>query len=239
MRLCLALLLLVSVPSFDSGPALSQDKQDGATVSGKISAAEGTAQKRLRTKLYSGDLVAGRKDPDPTVGVVWLEGVPAVKTEARTAMIRQDGLEFRPRAVAVTLGSKVDFPNDDDLFHNVFSYTKGYRIELGSYPKGESKSVSFDKKGLIDVRCEVHKHMRAYVHVFDHPYFAVAAADGSYSIPKVPPGKYTLVAWKEFFDPVRREIEVKADGAKIDVTLSALLDRPADRTVGAACCDAR
>ena len=89
------------------------------------------------------------------------------------------------------------------------------------------------------MRCDVHKHMRAFVHVFDHPYFAVAAADGTYSIPKVPPGKYTLVAWKEFFDPVRQDVEVKADGAKVDVTLSALLDRPADRRVGAACCDAR
>src|SRR5262245_897259 len=227
MRPFLALLLLLSVP------------QDDAPVSAKLAAAEGTAQKRLRTKLYSGDLVAGRKDPDPTVGVVWLEGVAAAKVEPRSAAIRQDGLEFRPRAVAVTVGSKVDFPNEDDLFHNVFHFGKGIRIELGSYPKGESKSVTFEKKGLVDMRCDVHKHMRAYVHVFDHPYFAVAAADGSYSIQNVPPGKYTLVAWKEFFDPVRQEVEVKADGAKVDVTLSALLDRPADRTVGAACCDAR
>lgn len=227
MRLCLALLLLASAP------------QDGAVVSGKVAAAEGTAQKRLRTKLYGTEVVAGRKDADPTLAVVWLEGVAAVKIEPRTAAIRQEGLEFRPRAVAVTVGSKVDFPNEDDLFHNVFSYAKGSRIELGSYPKGESKSFTFEKKGLVDVRCDVHKHMRAFVHVFDHPYFAVAAADGSYSIPKVPPGKYTLVAWKEFFDPVRRDIEVKADGAKVDVTLSVLLDRPADRTVGAACCDAR
>jgi len=227
MRLCLALLLLASAP------------QEGATVSGKVAAAEGTAQKRLRAKLYSGEAVAGRKDPDPTLAVVWLEGVAAAKTEPKTAAIRQEGLEFRPRAVAITVGSKVDFPNEDDLFHNVFSYAKGTRIELGSYPKGESKSFTFEKKGLVDVRCDVHKHMRAFVHVFDHPYFAVAAADGTYSIPKVPPGKYTLVAWKEFFDPVRQDVEVKADGAKVDVTLSVLLDRPADRTVGAACCDAR
>ena len=227
MRLCLALLLFLAAP------------QDGATVSGKVGAPEGAGQKRLRAKLYSGEMAAGHKEADPTLAVVWLEGVAAVKTEPTSAAIKQSGLEFRPRAVAVTVGSKVDFPNDDDLFHNVFSFAKGYRIELGSYPKGESKSAAFEKKGLVDVRCEVHKHMRAYVHVFDHPYFAVAAADGSYSIPKVPPGKYTLVAWKEFFDPVRQEIEVKADGAKVDVILSALLDRPADRTVGAACCDAR
>jgi len=226
MRLCLALLLLIS-------------PQDGGIVSGKIAAPEGAGQKRLRAKLYGNEVVAGRKEADPTLAVVWLEGVPAAKVEPQSAVVRQNGLEFRPRALAVSVGSKVDFPNDDDLFHNVFSYSKSDRIELGSYPKGESKSVEFKKKGTYELRCEVHKHMRAFVHVFDHPYFAVAAADGSYSIPKVPPGKYTLVAWKEFFDPVRQEVEVKADGAKVDLTLSVLLDRPADRTVGAACCNAR
>jgi len=227
MRPWFALLLLVSAP------------RDGGTVSGKITAPEGAVQNRLRVKLYGSETVAGHKPADPRLAVVWLEGVPAAKTEARTGVIRQDGLEFRPRAVAVTVGSKVDFPNDDDLFHNVFSYAKNNRIELGSYPKGESKSVVFERKGIVELRCEVHKHMRAYVHVFDHPYFAVAAADGSYAIPNVPPGKYTLVVWKEFFDPVRQDVEVKSDGAKVDVTLTALLERPADRPVGAACCDAR
>jgi len=226
MRLCLILALLWT-------------PQASATVSGKISAPEGAAQNRLRAKLYN-QVVAGQKDPDPRLAVVWLEGVAApAKVEPKPSVIRQEGLEFRPRALAVTMGSKVDFPNDDDLFHNVFSFSKSNRIELGSYPRGESKSVVFDKKGLVDLRCEVHRHMRAFIHVFDHPYFAVAAADGAYSIPNVPPGKYTLVVWKEFFDPVRQDVEVKAEGAKVDVTLSALLDRPADRTVGAACCDAR
>lgn len=227
MRLCLILVLLGT-------------PQGSATVSGKVSAPEGAAQNRLRTKLYGNEVVSGHKPADPTLAVVWLEGVAApAKVETKPSVIRQEGLEFRPRALAVTVGSKVDFPNGDDLFHNVFSFSRSNRIELGSYPKGESKSVVFDKKGLVDLRCEVHKHMRAYIHVFDHPYFAVASAEGAWSIPNVPPGKYTLVVWKEFFEPVRREVEVKADGAKVDVTLSVLLDRPADRTVGAACCDAR
>jgi plastocyanin len=226
MRLCLAVLLLSS-------------PQDGDAVSGKISAPEGAAQKKLRVKLYSGPAVVGRKDPDPSPAVVWLEGVEPAKAEAKTLTVRQVGLEFRPRILAIPLGSRVDFPNGDDLFHNVFSFSKAARIELGSYPKGESKSFTFEKKGLVDLRCEVHGHMRAFIHVFDHPYFALASEDGSYSIPKVPPGKYTLVAWKEFFDPVRQEIEVKAGGAKADVTLVRLLDWPADRTVGPACCNAR
>ncbi len=228
MRTLLALLLVVGVP------------QDAATVSGKIAAPEGAAQKKLRAKIkYAGPGIANHKDPDPSPAVVWLEGPAAVKMDAKALEIRQDGVEFRPRVLAIPVGSTVKFPNADDVFHNVFSFSKAERFDLGRYPKGESKSVTFEKKGLIDVRCEVHDHMRSYIHVFEHPYFAVAAADGTYSIPKVPPGKYTLVAWKEFFDPVRQEIEVKADGAKVDVTLARLLDRPADRKVDAACCDAR
>jgi plastocyanin len=225
MRLCLALVLL-------------WNPQETSAVSGKITAPETAVQKRLRTKLYN-EAVAGRKDPDPTLAVVWIEGAPAAKVEPKTASIRQAGLEFRPRAVAVGVGSKVEFPNEDDLFHNVFSFSKIQRIEGGSYGKGETKVEVMEKKGLIDIRCDVHKHMRAYVHVFDHPYFAVAAPDGSYTIPNVPPGKYTIVAWKEFFEPVRQEIEVKAGGTKKDLPMTAFLDRPADRTVGPACCDAR
>jgi plastocyanin len=228
MRFCLALLLLWTPVA------------DGAEVTGKITSTEGAAQRRLRSKIkYAGPGVTGPTRPDPSPAVVWLEGASAVPMEPRSVEIRQEGAEFRPRIVAVPLGSTVKFPNGDNFFHNVFSYSKAERFDLGKYPKGESKSVEFKTKGLVDVRCEVHDHMRSYIHVFDHPYYAVAAEDGTYAIPKVPAGKYTLVAWKEFFDPVRQEIEVKADGAKVDLTLSCLLDRPADRTVGAACCDAR
>lgn len=227
MRFCLALLLLWT--PVEAGP-----------VTGKITAAEGSPQKKLRLKIkYAGPGIATHRDPDPSPAVVWLEGVPTVKMDPRTVVVRQEGIEFRPRILAIPVGSTVSFPNGDDVFHNVFSYSKAERFDLGKFPKGESKSVEFKTKGLVDVRCEVHDHMRSYIHVFDHPYYAVAAEDGTYVIPKVPAGKYTLVAWKEFFDPLRQDIEVKADGAKIDVTLAGLLDRPADRTLGAACCDAR
>lgn len=227
MRFFLALLLCLS-------------PQDAGSVSGKISAAEGAAQKKLRQKIkYAGPGSDQHKDPDPSPAVVWLEGAPVSKMDPKTVEIRQEGLELRPRVVAIPAGSSIKFPNADNLFHNIFSYSKSKRFDLGRYPKGESKTETFDAKGQIDLRCEVHDWIRGYIHIFDHPYFAIAAPDGSYSIPNVPPGKYTLVAWKEFFDPVRQEIEVKAGGAKIDLSLTGSLDRPADRRVGAACCDAR
>lgn len=227
MRLFLALLLF------------SPFADDGA-VSGKIAATEGASQKKLRDKLkYVGPGAEARKAPDPSLAVVWLEGAPSAKAEPRSAEIVQRGLECRPRVVAIPTGSTISFPNGDDVFHNLFSYSKVKRFDLGRYPKGESKSVTFDAPGRVDIRCEVHDHLRCYIHVFDHPWFAVAAEDGTYALPKVPPGKYTLHVWKEFFSPYKQEIEVKADGAKVDATLTLLPDRPADRKAGAACCDAR
>jgi len=235
MRLTLALLLLC-------GP------QEAASVAGKISAPDGAAQKKVRAKIkYVGPGVEFHKPPDPSPAVVWLEKAPAAKMEPRTIEIRQEGLELRPRVVALPVGSTVKFPNADDVFHNIFSFSKSKRFDLGRYPKGESKSETFEAKGQIDLRCEVHDHIRGFIHVFDHPYFAVAAEDGSYTIPKVPPGKYTLVVWKELFETVRKEIAVPGDAKDYDVTLACFQDRPldpardkpADRTVGSACCDTR
>ena len=158
-------------------------------MTGKVTATEGVAQKRLREKVKYGASLVGHKEPDPSPAVVWLEGGPAARPVDAKVELTQEGLEFRPRVLAVQVGTTVRFPNGDDLYHNVFSYSKVKRIELGRYPKGESKEVLFDARGRWDLRCEIHEHMRGYVHVFDHPWFAVAKGDGSYSIPKVPDRK--------------------------------------------------
>jgi plastocyanin len=211
-------------------------------LSGTVEALEGAAQKKLRARIkYAGPGISDRKDPDPSPAVVWLEGAPAAEAKPAAAEIRQEGLEFRPRVLAVTAGSTVSFPNGDALTHNVFSYSKAKRFDLGRYGKGQTKEVLFDAKGLVDVRCEVHDHMRASVHVFDHPWFAVADGQGRYRIPAVPPGKYVLVAWKEFFEPVRTEVEVGAGGATLDVKLAREAGAvPAGVVATAsACCDAR
>jgi plastocyanin len=210
-------------------------------LSGTVSGVEGAAQKKLRARIkYAGPGIADRKDPDPSPAVVWLEGAPAAEAKPVASEIRQEGLEFRPRVLAVPAGSTVSFPNGDSLTHNVFSYSKSKRFDLGRYGKGQTKEVVFDAKGLVDVRCEVHDHMRASVHVFDHPWFAVADAEGRFRIPAVPPGKYVLVAWKEFFDPVRTEVEVGAGGATLDVKLARESAAPAGPLVAtAACCAER
>jgi hypothetical protein len=89
----------------------------------------------------------------------------------------------------------VDFPNNDKTFHNVFSTSEAKKFDLGLYPPGQSRSVNFDKPGVVSIHCNVHPNMEAYVVVKDHPYFAVPDARGNFSIKDVPLGKYRLEVW--------------------------------------------
>ena len=114
----------------------------------------------------------------------------------RAAITQQDE-EFVPHLVAVTSGSAVDFPNDDIVFHNVFSLSRAGEFDLGRYPKGRSKTRVFGRPGLIKVFCHLHSQMSAMIRVFDHPYFTIPDADGTFSIPDVPAGDYDIVAWHE------------------------------------------
>jgi plastocyanin len=217
-----------------AGPAV----QEKATLSGKVAVTAGAKPKKRLVVRYTGPGLEFRKDPSPSFPVVWLEGPPAVKAEGRTAELRQEGLEFRPRVLAVQAGTVVKFPNDDDLQHNVFSYSRTRRFDLGRYAKGESKDVVFDQKGVVDVACEIHQHMRGFIVVVDHPHFAVADKDGAFTIPDVPPGSYTLAAWAEGFDPVRQPVEVKAGAGPVEIRIASArdVDLPPERTATAVCC---
>src|SRR6185295_17059719 len=128
--------------------------------------------------------------------VVFVKAKPTPSTPMRAAITQQDE-EFVPHLVAVTSGSAVDFPNDDIVFHNVFSLSRAGEFDLGRYPKGRSKTRVFGRPGLIKVFCHLHSQMSAMIRVFDHPYFTIPDADGTFSIPDVPAGDYDIVAWHE------------------------------------------
>ena len=104
---------------------------------------------------------------------------------------------FVPHVVAIMTGTIVDFPNSDAFYHNVFSLSKTSRFDLGRYAAGHSKSIRFDKPGIVRVFCDIHSHMNAFILVFSHPFFAVTNAAGDYGIENVPPGTYTVIAWNE------------------------------------------
>lgn len=146
---------------------------------------------------------------------------PAKPVQVTTRKVAQRGAVFSPRVLPVMVGTTVEWPNYDDIFHNVFSMseTKPFDLELykGNPPE---KRVTFDKPGRVDVFCSIHSQMSCVVLVLENPYFASTDAKGRYTIPNVPPGKYQLKAWYERLPAQVEEIVVPETGeVKMDFTL--------------------
>ena len=137
--------------------------------------------------------------------VVWLSparDTPRPRaTPGRRFRIIQQGKRFQPHVLVVQVGSFVDFPNLDPIFHNVFSLFDGKRFDLGLYEAGTTRGVSFTRAGICYVFCNIHPDMSAVVVVVDSPYFATSTAAGTFSIPEVPTGRYKLSVWHERFRP--------------------------------------
>lgn len=129
--------------------------------------------------------------------VVFLKDAPALRTEPTFMEIRQKDENFVPRVVAVPVGSEVGFPNDDPIYHNVFSLSRAKTFNLGRFPRGESKSVRVTKPGVVKVFCEIHSHMTATIMVFNHPWFAMVGEDGRFELANVPSGQREITAWHE------------------------------------------
>jgi plastocyanin len=149
--------------------------------------------------------------------VVYLENVQGQLPAPKEApQIDQVKMVFIPHVLPVMVGTTVKFLNSDSVLHNVYTPSKaGDRFNLGSWPKGQTKSFTFNKPGEVRLLCNVHPEMEAWVIVVPNPYFAKTGPDGAYSIPNVPPGKYTLKVWHEKAKFTPREIEAPASG---DVT---------------------
>ena len=134
--------------------------------------------------------------------------------------LHQQNETFLPHVLAITKGSTVDFPNDDPFFHNVFSFSSVASFNLGRYPRGQNKLQKFTKAGLVKVFCDIHSHMSASILVLDHPYFAVPTTDGTYEIPNVPSGQYTIVGWHERVGERSVGVQVQAGrAATVDLTV--------------------
>ena len=122
-----------------------------------------------------------------------------------------------PSVLPVTLGSIVDFPNKDTVFHHLASLSKGNVFNFGRYAPGKTAKVQFDKPGRVDIFCKVHKQMYSVVLVLKHPYFTLSSKKGSYEINDVPEGRYKIKAWAS---PTRfKEMNVvvsSSDPVKVD-----------------------
>jgi plastocyanin len=149
--------------------------------------------------------------------VVWLEAAdPGHSPAPRRVVLDQRNLQFAPRVLAVRTGTTVEFPNNDRVFHNVFSFRDGKKFDLGIYPIGSVKHVQFDRQGISRLFCNIHPQMGAYVVAVDSPYFAVSDETGTFTLTDVPEGSYTFRAWRTGGSTLTGTLVVKP-GARLEL----------------------
>jgi plastocyanin len=177
-----------------------------------------------RPDLATGSAAAPRDVPDLRRGVVYLESAPRSAFDEREpshAVLDQRNETFVPHVLAVMVGTIVDFPNSDAIYHNVFSLSRTKRFDLGRYAAGKSKSVRMDRTGVVRVFCDIHSHMNAFILVFNHPFFNVTDVEGRFELPSLPAGAYTVVGWYEGEARVSRSVSVPPNGwAEVELVVS-------------------
>ena len=151
---------------------------------------------------------------NPPAAVVYLEGdfaAPAALAVKTTAEMSQKNMQFSPDLVAVRVGSAVTFPNLDDTYHNVFSYSRTKRFDLGRYRRDERPgTVVFDKPGLVTVHCEIHDRMRGTILVLETPYFQKTDTTGRFQLDHLPAGHFLLKAWVSEADVRQQPVDLKS-----------------------------
>jgi len=154
--------------------------------------------------------------------VVYIEGpVGAKPAPPKTPLqiVVQKDAQFSPHILPVVVGTTVEWPNNDSIYHNAFSMSEAKPFDLGLY-KDKAKHLTFDKPGRVDVFCSIHSAMHCVILVLQNPFYAVADARGRYAIANVPAGTYQLKAWHERLPAQTKEIVVTDQGdVKVDFTL--------------------
>jgi plastocyanin len=192
-------------------------------IEGTVTISSALSSRRPRFRVYAepgpGAIPPRSSEQDELRNVVlYLESSPALKRTspdlladgeaARPMAIRQADKRFSPHVLPVVRGSLIAFPNEDDVFHNVFSLSSTKTFDLGRYPRGSFKSVAVAKPGVVQVFCHIHSDMSAILLVLDNPFFATPGADGRFAIDSLPAGDYVIVGWHERIKAVSRTVRV-------------------------------
>ncbi len=213
--------LVVSLTLLSVGPLPATLSQSGpaGSITGTVRVQR--SPPRRRASRYAGGRIRAATRVQDLPALVYVRGlVQGGVGDGLTRVLAQQDTAFVPGVLAILPGTTVEFTNDDPFFHNVFSYSQARRFDLGRFPEGQSKSVTFAETGVVKVYCEVHDFMRAVIHVVENPFHAIVSEDGSFSINGVPPGEYELVAWHADLDEQAVPVTITDGGtATVEVTL--------------------
>jgi plastocyanin len=196
------------------------------TIRGRVEFKQTIADRERRPNVADLGMPPARDPTDRRRSVVYLDPAPRPafdSGEEATARLDQRNETFVPHVLAIVAGSVVDFPNNDRTYHNVFSLSKTKTFDLGRYAAGKSKSVRFDRPGIVRVFCDIHSHMSAFILVFAHRYFAVSDEEGRYHLGNVPPGTYNVVAWNESTALDSKRVSLPETGGEVE--LNFLLEK--------------
>lgn len=237
-RLLIALLAGLALPPLE--PAAAQVAM--GRVEGTVTLSRALAARRPRFRIYAdaGKGATPQSQPAPDLKDEFANVVIYLELDGERVLaggfsrhperpsMTQKSERFIPHVLPIMSGTTVDFPNEDEIFHNVFSLSGPRRFDLPKYPSGASRSVAFPRIGVVNVFCHIHADMSAVVLVLDNPYFTTPAHDGRFSLSDVPPGDYVLVAWHERIKPIRQKVKVLS-GQSTAISFNIPLPQPAGR----------
>ena len=190
-----------------------------------------------RVEIVSSQDPDVRKHSDFSGVVIWLDpvsGPPPVPLNRPRAEMVQRNKRFTPHILPIAIGTIVDFPNYDPIYHNAFSNFDGQIFDVGLYPPGSTKSVLFHREGIVRIFCDIHSTMSAVIVVLKSPYFIVSAKSGEFTIANLPPASYRLHVFHEratqpTLDALTRIVDVPAgtvDEGVISVSETGYLNLP-------------
>ncbi len=181
-----------------------------ATVEGRVELPKSRSAP-VQAKRYEIVSKGGVLSTQPPLAVVYLDGSFLQPASLPTKEITQKDLTFIPALLPVRVGTKVEFPNLDDTYHNIFSYSPAKRFDLGRYRPDERPIPSqvFEKPGLVTLRCDIHEHMRGLILVLSTPYFVMTDTAGHFRLSGLPAGHYTLKAWIDSRTTQEKPVDLK------------------------------
>jgi plastocyanin len=191
----------------------------GAVIEGRVQLPKSHSAP-VQAKRYEVVTRAGVLSTQPPLAVVYLDGTFPKPASLPTKQIAQKDLTFLPALLPIRVGTKVEFPNLDDTYHNIFSYSPAKRFDLGRYRPEERPIPTqlFDKPGLVTLRCDIHEHMRGLILVLNTPYFVMTDTDGRFRLSGLPAGHFTLKAWINSRTTREKPVELK-NGETLNIDL--------------------